>query len=282
MNVLLFMNRNDVQVITTTLANLIDKGLPANMDVLLYQTYPDEFNQGKFNPRLVEASDKLFRQFQGLKILACTHDNGDTDSFSRFSDSKMLPRVKCFPSKRFVREYNVVLLSSFNSPTGEQVFRDGFRDIKISCKFGGRKYHHKIRECVEEILREDFANQTDFSWVSDQELYLQQLKKTLITVGAPGWGAHNASYGGALKAGSLLFAHRAIEDYYLLPHTNLLDGEDYVSYDLYNFKAKLQRLLADPYEIERIRKNGRDTFKKGYNYKMSADKFSLYLKRKFK
>jgi len=77
-------------------------------DVLSYQTFPDQNNR-KFNPDLVRMGDKLFREFNGHKIIVCTHDNGDIDSFERFEDSKEIPRVKCFPSKRFLDNYNVIL-----------------------------------------------------------------------------------------------------------------------------------------------------------------------------
>jgi len=273
----------DVQVARISLNDFIESGVPKGTDVLLYQTFPDEHNRGKFNPRLIGASDWLFREFGGLKILACTHDSGDADSFSRFIDSKSLPRIKCFPSKMFMSKYNVILLSTFSTHTNEEVYPDLYeRNIIISCKFGRKKYHHRIRECVEETLKNHFADLTDFTWVENKREYLIELQRTLITVGAPGWGRHNASYAGALKAGSLLFAHRTLNDCYFLPHGSLVDGEDYISYDLYNLKVKLQSILDNPKEIERVRKNGRRAFQRGYNYKKSADLFYNYLKREIK
>lgn len=267
----------DVKVTKEKLPMFLENN-PPKADVLLYQTYPDEFNKGKFNQSMIEASDKIFRDFKGLKILVCSHDNGDIDSFSRFSDSKKLPRIKTFPSKRFMNEYNVVLITTFSTPTGNQTYHDKYeRDIKVSCKFRTMKHHHKIREYVIESLRDSFADVIDFTLVKDKVRYREELQRTLIVVGAPGWGPHNGTYVEALKAGCLLFAHRTLNDYCFLPHQDLIDGEDFVSYDLYNIKNKLQRLLENPQKIERIRKSGRYAIKWGFDYRLTADKFYSYL-----
>lgn len=89
------------------IANYVrDGNQPA--DVLSYQTFPDQNNQ-KFNPNLVKLSDKLFHEFDGHKIIVDTHTNGNIDAFERFLYSRPIPRVKCFPSDRFLDNYNVVL-----------------------------------------------------------------------------------------------------------------------------------------------------------------------------
>ena len=285
--VLSLMNENkyyDVRVTKIRVDKFHQEGVPHDVDVLTYQTYPDEFHTGKFSPIVVDPADKLFRSFQGLKILVCTHDFADADSFSRFADSKTLPRIKCFPSKWFMENYNVILLSTFSTETNDKVYPDKFpRDIKMSCKFGSKHedlfYGHRIRECVVETLQKFFPDQVDYEWIAGKKKYLDQLHRVLIVIGAPGWGYFNGSYVGALKAGCLLFAYRALNDIHFLPHADLIDGEDYVSYDLFNFKTKLQRLLDNPEEIERIRENGRNKFKRGYNTQITADKFYAYLKK---
>lgn len=254
-------------------------GVPHGIDVITYQTFPDQYNN-KFNKGLIDKTDKVFNSFRGLKILVCSHDCGDIDSFERFPDSKTLPRVKCFPTEWFVNNYNVVLLSTVSSY--RDIHDDEFdREVIISCNFGKKHngfYRHNIRETVTNYLEGTYLDFVSFGWVSGKEKYVRSLKKALIVIGAPGWGRYNGSYSGALRAGALLFAHRSLNDIQFLPHAELIDGEDYVSYDLFNFKIKLQRLLDSPKEIDRIRKNGRRKWQKGFNIDKSAEQFFNYLK----
>jgi len=257
-------------------------------DVLLYQTFPDE-NNTKFNPKLIEQTDKIFKEFQGLKILVCTHDNGDTDSYPRFND-KTLPRIKTFPTKRFMEEYNVILTtgpSTMKTPDCKYIcstdtFKDEHkRDITISCKFGHVEpsfYKHGVRLEVFRCLNESFKDITDFSWEDGKEALLESLKRTLIAIGCPGYGQHTDTHQLALRTGALLFSHVCIGDIYYLPHYDLVDGRDYVSFDCFNFTTKLKRLLADPDRIETIRNNGRRAFKMGYSPTKSADQLYNYLR----
>jgi len=269
----------DVNIVVSRLDEYEKTG-NMDADVLLYQTFPDEFLEKKFNPKLVEKTDKLFEEFAGLKILVCTHDNGDMDSFTRFSNGKDIPRVKCFPSKWFIKNFNVVLKStiSIGSP---QIFPDILkRDIIISCKFGnttGNFYGHGIRESVIEQLENNFESITDFHWEMGRKAYIESLRKSLIAIGAPGWGQYSGTYQCALRSGTLLFAHTCLKDIHYLPHYDLVDGKDFVSYDLYNFGVKLLRLLNDPDKIERIRNSGRKAFLKGYDVEKSAKRFYSYL-----
>jgi hypothetical protein len=271
---------NGITVSKASLGEFIDKGTPAGTDVLSYQTFPDEHNPKKFNPAVILKSDNQFHAFEGRKILIDTHDCGDKDAFSRMADGRHLPRVKCYPTDWFLKNFNVVLVSSVSANPG--VFPDKFnRFINISCKFGKREegfYGHTIRESVKRYLRESFSYHTDFTWVKDKTKYFQELQWTNIVVGAPGWGRHNASYWGAFKAGAMLFAHRSLNDIKLFPHADLVDGDDYVSYDLFNFKAKLRRVLFDVEEMDRVRNNGRRKFAAGLNYKKSANQLVKFLK----
>ena len=267
-----------VNVTQSSLGEFIDKGAPEGTDVLSYQTFPDEYNPKKFNPQVIEKSDLQFHLFRGRKLLVDTHDNGDKDAFSRMVSGIVLPRVKCFPSKWYLKNHIVVLISTASTHPG--VYPDKlFRDITISCKFGKNKegfYDHPIREIVQRYLDESFL--VDCEWVDGIGKYMAELRRTKIVIGAPGWGAHNASYWGAMKAGALLFAHRTLNDIKLFPHSDLIDGEDYISYDLFNFKRKLDRIFHQPEEIERIRKNGRRKFEEGLNYQKSADQLVNFLK----
>jgi len=281
--VLDYVKENPSYGVTTSRSSLrefISVGAPEGTDVLSYQTFPDEFNPKKFNPKVIEQSDLQFHTFNGRKLLIDTHDCGDEDSYSRMLSGIVLPRVKCFPSKWFLDNHNVVLLSTVSTTPG--VLPDeGERTITISCKFGRKPidfYHHQIRASVEQYLRKDFDDLTHFDWVEGKERYLKELRRTKIVIGAPGWGRYNASYWGALKSGALLFAHRSLNEIKLFPHSDLIDGEDYVSYDLFDFKIRLDRILHQPDEIERIRNNGRRKFEQGLDYKKSADQLVKFLK----
>jgi len=268
------------------LDHYVTLGRTPSTDVLSYQTFPDEKHKGKFNPRLVSAGDSLFQKFEGLKIISDAHDCSDADAFSRFSDSKELPRVKCFPSKWFLENYNVIMIAGI-ATTDSRTFPDEFdRVIEISCKFGrvtGDYYFHRIRESVVEQLETFFPNRVDFKQAEgNRKVYTEELRHTLISIGAPGWGPFSGSYHCALRAGALLFAHISLNDIQYLPHANLVDGEDYISYDLYNFNRKLKRLLDDPKKIELVRKSGRAKFAEGFDYSQSADKLWEFIKENVK
>jgi hypothetical protein len=271
---------NGITVSKSSLGEFIEKGAPEGTDVLSYQTFPDEYNPKKFNPKVIYQSDLRFHKFKGRKILVDTHDCGDKNAFSRMVHARNMPRVKCYPTAWYLKKYNVILVSSVSANPG--VFEDKFnRIINISCKFGTKPpgfYGHSIRASVVRYLEESFSYHTDFTWVAPKEKYFKELRWTKVVIGAPGWGRHNASYWGAFKAGALLFAHRCLNDIKLFPHTDLIDGDDYISYDLFNFKTKLRRILDDPDEMDRVRNNGRRKFADGLNYKKSADQFVKFLK----
>jgi hypothetical protein len=278
--------RCGISVSQSSLGEFIDKGVPDGTDVLSYQTFPSQYNTKKFNWASINKADTIFHGFIGKKLLVDCHDSGDVDAYERMVSGIVLPRIKCFPSHRLLKNdnVNIVLCSTVSAAPG--VFQDKYnRIIPISCKFGEHPngfYGHPIRDIVRTYLRESFYNLTNFDWVIGKQQYFNELRWTNIVVGAPGWGEYNTSYWMALKSGALLFAHRTLNDIKLFPHSDLIDGEDYVSYDLYNFKRKLQRLLDNPDEIERIRNNGRMKCLAGLNYEKSADQLVNYLKGEIK
>jgi len=264
-------------------------------DVLLYHTYAEERVEGKFNPSLVEKTDKLFREFAGLKILVCTHDNGNTDSFPRFEDGKELPRIKCFPTERFSRDFNVVMVSTASIEShpdipfpGVKMFSDlPRRDIMINCKLGNsepysRYYPHNIRSYVVQNLQKHFIEHVDFGWCDGRGAYTHSLRMSQIAVGAPGFGQYSATHQLSLRTGTLLFAHTCFKDIEYLPWYDLQDGEDFVSYDQFNFVDKLRWLINEPDRIEHIRHNGRRAFGVGYDPQKSAHHFLLYLEKELR
>lgn len=283
LNVINALGENKIELVKQGLYGFSLNGVSEGTNILTYQTFPDQHNK-KFNKNLIKKTDEIFNSFKGLKILVCSHDCGDIDSFARFPDTKTLPRVKCFPTEWFVNNYNVILLSTVSS--FEHTYNDGLnREVVISCNFGNKHdgfYHHVIREKVIDYLEVTYLDFTSFGWVHGKEEYVKSLRKALIVIGAPGWGRYNGSYSGALRAGALLFAHRSLNDIQFLPHAKLIDGEDYVSYDLFNFRIKLQRLLDSPEEIDRIRMNGRQKWEEGFNIKKSAEQFIGYLDKEIR
>jgi len=100
------MDRDKVVVTKQGIDYFVKEGLPTDIDILTYQTFSEQTN-AKFNPSLVKKSDELFNDFKRLKILVCTNDCGDIDSFARLTDTKTLPRIKCFPSKWFLDKNNI-------------------------------------------------------------------------------------------------------------------------------------------------------------------------------
>ena len=165
-------NYKDVYVETTGIGEYAEEGNPSDFDVVIYQTFPDEFHMGKFNPNLVALSDKVFKEFRGWKILACCHDNGEVDSYSRFNDPT-IPRIKCFPTERFLDKFNVVLLSSMSLTSNIPViFPDEFeRKVKVSCKFGIRNYNHMVRQDIHNQLSMSFPDLADKSWKEGRRVY---------------------------------------------------------------------------------------------------------------
>jgi len=231
-------------------------------DVLTYQTFPDENQPSKFNPKLTEKTDKLFNEFQGLKILVDSHDDGDKDAFTRFNNWST-PRIKAFPSKRFMKDYNVVLKTTFSSELME-IYPDKYdRDIILSCKFGEHRYHHDIRDGIKHQL-EKFSD-VNFEWEPGREAFIDSLRKTLISIAAPGHGQHTATHQCTFRSGALLFTHTSFNDIHYLPHYDLVDGVDFISYDLFNFTDKLKWVLSKPDMIHNIRMNGQHALEQGYN-----------------
>ncbi len=271
--------KKDIEVKSLGLTPYLKEG-NGDADVICYQIFPNEFQPAKFNPNLIKQADELFKAFKGHKILECTYDDGELDSYTRFPDSKELPRIKCFPSERFMDEYNVILLSTMSTRSGGETHHDQMdRTVQVSCKFGGGSYHHKVRESVLEQLDVFFPGVANQEWIKGWNNYKQNMMQTWIAIGAPGWGQYSGTYQLALRTGALLFAYDALNDIQYLPHAVLQDGKDFVSYNLYNFRHKLQWLLDNPLIVDKIRRSGRKKFKKGYNPQKSADLFYQYLKK---
>ena len=125
---------NGMEWINLTYANIAqfsEEPIPDYIDILTYQTFPDEHLPKKFNPQLVIRADKNFRDFKKPKILVDLHEDTSKDAFSRFSNSRELPRVKWSPTQKFMREFNVVfpIRKTVNKSVQARRFFDYLEDL---------------------------------------------------------------------------------------------------------------------------------------------------------
>lgn len=245
-------------------------------DVLTYQTFPDENIPAKFNPKLVEKTDLLFCEFAGKKVLVDTHDNGNKDAFSRFSSN--VPRVKAFPSTDYLAKgFNVLVTTGVSIQPLTHGYDLYNRRVLINFKMGKTDrqfYHHRIREDIArqiDLLPKSIWDQIDQQWEPDRDAFANSIGQSLICIGAPGWGQYSASYQLSLRQGTLLFAHKCLDDIFYLPLAKLIPGTHYIAYDTFNFTDKLiDTISMDPEELEQIRLSGRTRWHEGYNPKKSA------------
>jgi hypothetical protein len=86
-------------------------------DVLIYQTFPNELQESKFNSVLVSSTDDIFLGFKGLKILFDAHDEGSKDAFTRFSSLSPYPStIKLFMDGNFLKKGHVVFRPDVEKP----------------------------------------------------------------------------------------------------------------------------------------------------------------------
>ena len=131
----------------------------------------------------------------------------------------------------------------------------------------------KLREQIRDILKSTNHN-VDMGWHDDYQSYI---KSVLISVCAPGWCEGSLRHLETLNVGALMLAHDCINDCQLVPNVDLIDGEDYVSFNLDNLSEKLDYLMNNRKEIDRIRLNGQKKFIQAYDYEISADKLNKYI-----
>lgn len=248
-------------------------------DVLVYNTFPNETMGYKFKPWVIEKTDKLFLDFEGPKVLLDSHDNGNQNGFLRFGN--LFPRIKCAPTKFYLNNYPVAFIVSINS--GEEIYEDEFdREIVINFRcsifsFSKPKYPHYIRESVKELLFKNFTNDLIVHGRIQREQYLQELRRTKVVIGCPGFGPSSDMYTDVLRTGALLFAHKSLDETKLFPYANLIEGKDYIGYTQFDFVDKLNWILSNGTILNKVRKSGRNKFRIGYNIERSARDFDKYL-----
>lgn len=256
----------------------IEKTDFSKYDVLVYQTFPDDMNRKKYNPASIWDLDGLvWHRFGGLKILLDSFDMGDRNGYKRFGIE--WPRIKHVPSYEYLKRFNVI---SILCTTGwiqkplTVIPVEIPRIIPIHCAFTVGVYPHKVRENIMDRLRCDYCPITSFRRIP-VEKYNEFLRGVKISVVATGFGETSGSAYSALRAGTLLFVHENIQKVKLFPFVDLVNGEDYVSFNEKNFTGKLDWILKDYDRRDRIRLSGQRKFMKGFNVERSATEFLKYL-----
>ncbi len=248
-----------------------------SFDILIYNTFPDENHSFKFDKELVRRMDEKFWDFKGVKVLADSFGWGDKDGFERMGEEGLkLPRVKHLPSFSFLKKSNVILSCPVYVGDVIEDMPDGERDVIVHCAFHLRGYPHNIRPRIMDVLRRDFSNVTNFDRISRRQ-YLDFLRRTLISVNAPGDGPCSDTFYYAIKSGALTFAEETMDNHKLLPKDTLIEGEHYVSFSLDTLSEKLRYLLDNPKECDRIRKSGHEKLKEGYDLEKTSKDFHLVL-----
>tara|TARA_R110002049_G_scaffold231662_1_gene404090 strand:- start:5142 stop:6155 length:1014 start_codon:yes stop_codon:yes gene_type:complete len=293
------------------------ESIQKDYDVLIYQTYPHQYHKQKWNGSLINKTDEIFSKFKGYKIFQDGHDSGRVDSFSRFGkESITTPRIKSWPSYESIKKFNTILTTTGGmvqvKPNRRQKFLDDLNDtnkvnewsqlfpndkkennISYIVSYG---YHKEsswaadpptyisqgdgkefIRENTRDKLNEYKRVKTEMERRS-QEAFNQHLSDSLISVTVPGWGEGCLrQYEGPL-AGCLNLIHESIADIKLLPHSDLIDGEDFVSFNLDNLHEKLDYIFNNRPKMDAIRFNGKIKLHQGFNLDKSA--YQLYEKIK--
>lgn len=250
----------------------------SDYNVLVYQTFPDDRNRRKHNPVAVTELDKVLYQFRGLEILLDSFDMGDCNGFKRFGAA--LPRIKHVPSYEYLKKFDVVSILCTTGWVQRPLYivpPEIQRTVEIHCAFTVGVYPHKMREYILNKLREFYSSITYFDRIS-VERYNDFLRSVKISVVAGGFGETSGSAYPALRAGALLFAHEDIRKVKLLPYAELVDGEDYVSFNENNFVKKMGWILSEDGKRDRIRLSGQQKFIKGFDPERSAREFLNYLR----
>ena len=242
-------------------------------DFIVYHTFPDETHPWKYRKELIVRTDKKFLKFTGIKILFDSRDATNDNGFPRFG--VLFPRIKHCGGPEYSRKFDVIatvpgiLIKPVESKSG--------REVLVHCAFNTEGYFHNIRADVMKILHESFQESTDFNRIR-RGVYQDFLCNTYIAVSAPGYGDTSTTAYYAMNAGTCLFAHEAFNKLYIMPQVKLIDGEDYVSFNLDNMETKLRDLLSNLEKVQKIGESGRRKLIEGMNLDMSCWEFYGKLK----
>lgn len=225
-------------------------------DVLIYQSL-----RSPSNP----IQDDLFLNFNKPKFLFDSCDIGSVDRFAQFSLD--CPRIKNTPHVNIMHSHNIVLSTTFPVRGIRKPF--SHRDITISFRV---KMRNNVRQEVRKLIDSySGAENKEIDWIK-KGYYPDYLTKVLISVNAPGNGEACIRHLLTLQAGACMLAHESINGIKLLPNADLIDGEDYISFNLSNLHEKLDWLLSHRHIMLKIASNGESKFKHGYSQQVTADK----------
>ena len=280
--------------------------LQKKYDVLIYHTFPHQYHPTKWDDEIIKKTDEIFDKFHGLKIFHDSHDSGRVDSFSRFKDDDIC-RIKAWPSYGYIDKFNPILTTMGGVGQLNNQLKSYLESVKIE-KFlewdnvwpndkknngisyivsygydepeaadyptyiSQKKGNEFVRENTRDVLKDYKRVETDMVWKDSQSDFHQHLKDTLVSVTVPGWGEGCLrQYEGPLF-GCLNLMHESISDIKLIPHEDLIDGEDFISFNLENLHEKLDYIYDNRDEIDKIRFNGKLKLHKGSDLQKSAKK----------
>lgn len=240
-------------------------------DFIVYQTFPDEKHPWKYKAALVQQTDRKFLQFPGIKILLDSLDGSVANGLPRFGNQ--FPRIKHVAGKEYCDQFEVLLniLPEVFTPLSDDAVKTN-RHILIHCAFNVEGYPHHIRPEVMKVLHKAFEQETNFNRIPKRD-YRTFLCDVSVTVTAPGYGYTSTTFFHAMNAGSCVFAHEMVNRLGMFPHVDLVDGEDYVSFNLDNMSVRLRELINNPIRRKAIAESGRKKFLVGIDIDKSCKEF---------
>lgn len=263
----------------TVRPNEVDQVNLNDYDILVYQTFPDYLNRKKFNSVSIAGLDNtIWHLFPGFRILLDSFDMGDYNGYERFGTA--WPRIKHVPSYEYLKKFEVVstiCTTGWQQKKFSDIPLELKRNIPVHCAFTIGGYPHNIREVVMKKLSDDFSGYTSFERIPVHD-YNEFLRRVQISVVATGFGETSGSAYPALQSGALLFVYEKIKEVKLLPFADLVDGVDYVSFNMNNFGEKLDWILVNEKNRNKIRLSGQKKFFEGFDSDRSAKEFLEYLK----
>ncbi len=266
-------------------------------DIVIYSPPPGKKSRNFLrNLSVINRTDEKFLNFKKNKILFDTHDHGNYDGFPRFESLApeivtSLPRIKNAPHKEYLQKYNVVWTTTYpiglNPRSPAYNYFGGFaisqkkveRNIDISYRvkitLNRNSYRQEMREATLNIIKNyQGSSYIDTEYKENDPKYKAYLSRVLISVCPPGHGPGTFRHLESLNAQTLMLSHDSIDGIKLLPNSDLVEGEDYISFDFDNLTNKLDMLLANREKVAWIAKNGQKKFTKGYS--VWASTWELY------
>lgn len=249
-------------------------------DVVIYQTSPAEYKiedptqyAKKFRASIICQTDDKFLNNNRRNILFDAHDDGNTNAFSRLGDID-LPRIKNAPHKKYLSRWPVLMRTTYYVPKQRyKIYNHRRIDVSYCCTLKT----HPIRKRIKKQLK-GLRYYIDTK-KHPMRKYRRRLMKTKITVCPPGYGNGTIRHLESLHSGTLAFYHENIRNIDLLPHSNLIENEHYVTFTEDTLIQKLEEFIQNDKERTRISLAGKEAFSEGYSYTKSALEFNDMLKK---